>query len=60
MKTDGSFGQSAPCEECTRFLKNKGFKKVSYTDETGKFIHINIREYETTHKSHAQKNYNIK
>jgi len=60
MKSDGSFGQSAPCAECTKFLKNKGFKKVNYTDESGEFVHVNIREYETNHKSHAQKKCNIK
>ena len=60
MKSDGSFGLSAPCAECTDFLKKKGFKKVAYTDESGEFVHINIREYETDHKSYGQKNSNIK
>ena len=52
---DGTIGYSAPCIDCTNYLKSKGFKKVYYTDTNGEFIKVNIQNYKTNHISLANR-----
>lgn len=52
---NGDIGYSAPCIDCSKFLKDKGFKKVYFTDYNGDFKDVNIQKFVTHHKSLARR-----
>lgn len=35
LKQDGTYGLCAPCEGCSRCIKDNGIKKITYTENEG-------------------------
>lgn len=49
---------SKPCIYCCKFLKEKGLRKIYYSDDNGNIVSEYINEMETNHKSsYAKCNY---
>ena len=52
---ESTLTMSQPCKECTKLLKNIGFKKIGYSDSNGDIVIKKISELDTDHISDAQK-----
>ena len=55
-RTNKHLCNSAPCLDCLNSIKKLGLKKIGFSDKTGALKLIKVKDFKTTHKSHAQKN----
>ena len=50
----GELRNAAPCNTCCKALKKLGFRKVVYSNNDGRMIMIDLRQYQNNHLSNSQ------
>lgn len=59
IKSDGTYGNSKPCQNCIQTLKMYGLKSVLYSNESGNFVCEKIRHIQNNHRTWYYRNFQL-